>query len=848
MGMNTLTMEKKIKVQEEEQYKRDLEEKQRTLEALLEEQEKQKIQLEQALAAANLNSEIISSISKMYWLIYRVDLRSGIYEEVSAGQEMHRLTGNQGKFVDAFKNARETIVSQEYQSIMESFLDTSTLSGRLQGTESVSQEYRASNGSWHLARFIVKRRDLSGNVLNVLYVVRQIDKEKQAEIQYKQELMENRRVLSGLSLDHTIAFVLNLDTDEYKIIFNQKTNHAKTHENFSRFADYVDDYARNFVLPEFQDAMRLELGSTRIKQRFETEEEYHFSFETIPNVAGLSCFQAHIVKEYEGNDHIAFLGFRSVDEIVKQERFYKDALKKANQALKQQLDMITFALPGGVKISNDDETYSFKYVSEQFANMLGYDTPDELMEASSGSIVGLAHPDDLETGIAEALDQYTRADHYEITYRMKCKDGSWKYIEDRGHKFYTSDGTVEHWNLILDKNDLMEKNIALESERKANQSKSDFLSRMSHDMRTPLNGILGLLKIDQDHFDNPKLIRENHKKMQISANHLLSLINDVLQMSKIEDGTVPLTHDVIDFYELSKEVLTIIEERATERGIRLEFANRKEEIPYPYVYGSPVHLRQIFLNIYGNCVKYNREGGKITTVAKFFPEKNGICTIRWTISDTGIGMSREFIDHIFEPFVQEKDDARSAYAGVGLGMSIVKGLIEEMGGTISVTSKEGIGSTFIVTIPFETAPAPEEVPEKPAFQEKNIQGLHLLLVEDNELNAEIAETMLSDQGAEITIAHDGKQAVNLFLGKPEGTFDAILMDIMMPVMDGITASRTIRASDHPDAGRIPIIAMTANAFKEDGDKCLEAGMNAHLAKPLDIGEVISTIAHFCKED
>lgn len=183
--------------------------------------------------------------------------------------------------------------------------------------------------------------------------------------------MEKNRVLSGLSLDYTIAFILNLDTDDYEIVFNQKTNHAKVMNKITKFADYVDGYAENFVLPELRESMKRELNNESIKKRFETEDEYHFSFETVPNAAGLSCFQAHIVKEYEGNEHLAFLGFRSVDEAVNKERFYKEALEKANKALRQQLDMITFALPGGVKISNDDENYSFKYVSEQFAHMLG---------------------------------------------------------------------------------------------------------------------------------------------------------------------------------------------------------------------------------------------------------------------------------------------------------------------------------------------------------------------------------------------------------------------------------------------------------------------------------------------
>lgn len=381
----------------------------------------------------------------------------------------------------------------------------------------------------------------------------------------------------------------------------------------------------------------------------------------------------------------------------------------------------------------------------------------------------------------------------------------------------------------------------IEAER-ANAAKSNFLSRMSHDIRTPLNGIIGLLRINENHFDDQALVLENHKKMQVAANHLLSLINDVLQMSKLEDGNIVLTHEYISLVELTQNIVTIIIGRAVEAGITWDYEKGKSEIPYPYIYGSPVHLRQIFLNIYGNCIKYNRPGGKITTIVDTLEEHDGICTYRWTITDTGIGMSQEFLKRIFEPFAQEKSDARSVYQGTGLGMAIVKGLIDQMGGSITITSEEGVGSTFVIKIPFEIAPAPDASGEVPVLSDTyTMRGLHLLLVEDNDLNAEIAQVLLTDQEAVVTLARDGRQAVELFeTGKP-GTYDAILMDVMMPVMDGITATKTIRGLDHPDAKTIPIIAMTANAFKEDADICIAAGMNAHLAKPLDIKQVKQTI-------
>lgn len=374
----------------------------------------------------------------------------------------------------------------------------------------------------------------------------------------------------------------------------------------------------------------------------------------------------------------------------------------------------------------------------------------------------------------------------------------------------------------------------------ASLAKTEFLSRMSHDIRTPLNGIIGLLEIDEAHPDDKELVDANRKKMRVAANHLLSLINDVLQMSKLEEGSVVLTHEVIDLVALTQDIVTIIIGRAVDAGVHWIYERGKCTIPYPYIYGSPVHLRQIFLNIYGNCIKYNRPGGSISTIVEGLPEHDGVGGYRWIISDTGIGMSQEFLQHIYEPFAQERVDARSVYRGTGMGMTIVKGLIEQMGGTITISSQLGVGSTFTITIPFDIAQKPE-APEKPAQSADDIHGFHLLMAEDNALNADIARTLLKDAGATVAVAEDGRKAVELFQSSPEGTFDAILMDVMMPVMDGLTAARTIRSLHRPDAATIPIIAMTAHAFAEDAEKCLAAGMNAHLAKPLEMPRIKKTI-------
>ena len=379
--------------------------------------------------------------------------------------------------------------------------------------------------------------------------------------------------------------------------------------------------------------------------------------------------------------------------------------------------------------------------------------------------------------------------------------------------------------------------------RAESRAKTNFLSRMSHDIRTPLNGIIGLLNINEKHFDDQKLVLENHKKMETAAKHLLSLINDVLQMSKIEEGQITLAHQEITVKKLMREVETMIRERVLEAGIRWNYEEDNIDDRYSYVYASPLHLRQILLYIYGNCIKYNRPGGKITTVMEAADVHDGICTYRWTISDTGIGMSPEFLSHIFDPFSQEKTDARSVYQGTGLGMAITKGLIEQMNGSIEVTSQVGVGSVFVITIPFEIAQ--EQKKDEEIAEKYDIRGLHLLAAEDNELNAEIIEMLLTDDGAKVTVAKNGRQAVEHFENNPPGTFDAILMDVMMPVMDGIAATKAIRAMDRADAKTIPIIAMTANAFEEDAKRCLAAGMTAHLAKPFKIEDVEKTIVECC---
>lgn len=380
----------------------------------------------------------------------------------------------------------------------------------------------------------------------------------------------------------------------------------------------------------------------------------------------------------------------------------------------------------------------------------------------------------------------------------------------------------------------------------ANAAKTAFLTRMSHDIRTPLNGILGLIEIEELKEGDVQVARESRAKARVAANHLLSLINDILEMGKIEDRKLTLEHAPFNLKELCDNTLVLCKLRASDNSIIMQ----DNSLPYatgPYMIGSPTHIRQIMINLLDNSIKYNKHGGSVTFSSKTKPLDDGRALFCFSVSDTGIGMTPKFLKHIYEPFAQEGDDARSKFQGTGMGMPIVKSLVELMGGTIEISSEVGVGSTFNVQIPLDIDKNPQA--REDASRQANscsLAGMNVLLAEDNELNAEIAQALLESEGIVVTRAADGNETVDLYVGRPAGSFDAILMDIMMPGMDGYEATRAIRLSEKADAADIPIIALTANAFAEDAKAAHDAGMNAHLSKPIDFNKLKNILARIKK--
>ena len=382
--------------------------------------------------------------------------------------------------------------------------------------------------------------------------------------------------------------------------------------------------------------------------------------------------------------------------------------------------------------------------------------------------------------------------------------------------------------------------IAAKKAESANEAKTEFLQRMSHDIRTPINGICGMIDMAEHYADDMEKQAEYRAKIKGASHLLLELVNEVLDMSKLESDEVVLEEIPFNLSSISEEVLAVIEQMAAEQNIRIMW--EKKEITHRDLIGSPGYVKRVMMNILSNAVKYNRENGQIYISCMEIPsEQPEMTMMEFVCRDSGIGMTEEFQKCVFEPFTQEHTGSRTKFAGTGLGMAISRKLVEKMGGTITFESKEGTGTTFVIRVPFKIDPDADKREEQKDVSEKSIKGLHILLAEDNELNMEIAEFVLQNEGAEVTKAWNGQEVVELFRKSEPGEFDVILMDIMMPVMNGYDATKKIRSLGREDAKVIPIIAMTANAFTEDRIRAKEAGMDEHVAKPVDVELLVKVI-------
>ena len=500
-------------------------------------------------------------------------------------------------------------------------------------------------------------------------------------------------------------------------------------------------------------------------------------------------------------------------------------------------------------------TISDKKAEEVLASCSSIDTMDETAKEAYASFASgaLAVDDSCKT----ANQRITRGQALLIA--DKLADYQMNYLADHAQtqiaevrQIPGKDGTItlpamsyttfnKKWSDSLkEQKEAQDAEAAAKKAEAANEAKTEFLQRMSHDIRTPINGICGMINVADYYADNMEKQTECRAKIKEASHLLLELINEVLDMSKLESDEVVLEDIPFNLNSIFEEILGVIEHMAAEQNIRIIW--EEKEVTHWNLIGSPVHVKRILMNILSNAVKYNKENGYVYISCREIPSKQtAMTTLEFVCRDTGIGMAEAFQKRIFEPFAQEHTGSRTKFAGTGLGMAIAKKLVEKMGGTITFESEEGAGTTFVIRVPFRIDTDREGKAETEAKTEASIRGLHILLAEDNELNMEIAEFMLQNEGAVVKKTWNGQEAVEIFEKSRPDEFDVILMDIMMPVMNGYEAAKMIRSMDREDAKTIPIIAMTANAFTEDRIKAKEAGMDEHISKPIDMKLLVKII-------
>ena len=649
-------------------------------------------------------------------------------------------------------------------------------------------------------------------------------------------------VLHALSVDYLGIYQVNFDTGECEIY---RSSEQMGMDWAARFAGgyqaAMEHYITEYVIARDQERLRTVTKRDYVLAQLMTKKKFSVRYQVKDIDSELKHLEIHFsATETSEQSHCAIFALRDINAVVEQEEKYK---LEARQSLE---DILEGARTGIWTIELEEGCLPRMYPDRTMRILLGVSEevgPEECyrrwfenIEPDYVEMVQEAVLEILETGRSEVIYPWNHPSLGKIYVR--CGGVPDRAFEKPGSCLngYHQDITETMVTRKKQEQSIME---LLERVRRANSAKSEFLSHMSHDLRTPINGILGMLTILEKSQDDPELQRQCRKKIRVSTEHLLSLVNDVLQVSKLESGSPTDVAEPYDLHDTLEDCISILSPLAEER--RISLVMDQASLQHTKIIGNPLHLRQILMNVIDNALKYNRPHGSVLIQVKETACQGQNANYLFIVEDTGIGIGEDFKEHIFEPFTQEHQNARTHYNGVGLGMSIVKKLVDQHKGTVEIDSQIGKGSVVRITLPLRIN---EAWNEQPMTEEQNVSGsiagMRVLLVEDNEINCEIVQYILQDAGAKVVTAGNGKIAVDVFASSDPGTFDCILMDLMMPVMSGYEAARMIRSLNRPDA-QVPIIALSANAFDEDIALSKDAGMNEHLAKPVDIRKMFKVM-------
>ncbi len=659
----------------------------------------------------------------------------------------------------------------------------------------------------------------------------------------------SHNVLHALSVDYLGIYQVNFDTGECEVYRDNEQVRMDWAAHFKNgYQEAMEWYISQYVVPRDQERLRAVTKKSYVLSQLRAKKKFYVRYQVNDNIYGLKHLEIHFSStEKTWEENCAIFAQRDVNAVVEQEEKYK---LEARQSLE---DILEGARTGIWTIELEEGCRPRMYADKTMRILLGVSEeigPEECYQSWFKNI----EPDYVEM-VQEAVQEMVKTGRAEVIYPwnhpnlgkiyVRCGGGPDKNFKKPGICLngYHQDITETMVTRKKQEQAIME---LLEKVRQANSAKSEFLSHMSHDLRTPINGILGMLAIMEKSQDDLERQRACREKIRVSTEHLSSLVNDVLQVSKLVSGRSSEVDEPFNLDDILESCITILSAQAQEWGIRLEL--QKVGLKHSRLNGNPLHLKQILMNIIDNAIKYNRPQGSVFLRVEETACENGIAHYRFVIEDTGIGIGDDFKEHIFEPFTQEHNGARTYYSGAGLGMSIAKKLVDQMNGTIEMESQVGKGSVFCITLPIrldETWNA-QTVEEEENVQD-NIAGMKVLLAEDNEINCEIVKFMLEEAGAVVVTANDGKAAVDAFAAARPGEIDCVLMDLMMPVMSGYEASRVIRSMNRADAETLPIIALSANAFEEDIALAKDAGMNEHLAKPVDIRKMFRAMSRLRRD-
>lgn len=680
---------------------------------------------------------------------------------------------------------------------------------------------------------------------------------RESRARLESQLLSLRRethLVDALASDYRCIVRCNLTQDTFETIKGVPRCPTGTPGVFSEWVRKAyDEYIIHASAPDFLSFF----DRKQLLAALSTKQILNYRLEVIPDEDGHRYLEVQIapLHSIEDGQHKIALGIRSIDDLVLREKCLQAEKEKARKRLQFRKDLI--ATIGKIYcaiyfLDLDKGTYMEITGKSAYQNTLGN---EGLLNKGNRIVRRFLVAPESQASMKDFLDPSNLSDRLRerdtLCQSYLTTDGIWhlgRFIVKSRHE----DGSASTLLYTIQNIDEAKRTeIAYQEKLKksareaqiANQAKTDFLRRMSHDIRTPINGILGMIEIADNHPADIEKLQDCRHKIRQAAGTLLSMVSDILDMNKLESGTLEPESVPFDIFALLMEANHLTKMQAPAYGVTIHMKN--PPFPVRRVIGSPTFLRRVLLNLTSNALKYNRRGGRIDLSCDKIEIKGEKAFFTLSCADTGIGMSPSFQSRAFEPFTQELDTARTHYMGTGLGLSIVKEFVSKMGGTITLSSQKGVGTRFTITIPFTIDHASQEA-ETASQSPVSLSGLHVLLVEDNELNREIALCLLEKEGMEITTCENGAEAVKAFRESPLGYYDLILMDIMMPVMDGYEASRRIRSLPRRDASLIPIFAMTANAFQDDIEKSHQSGMNEHLTKPLHTKTMLSAIRKYVR--